>query len=104
MTDADLPALLSDQLEIALEDLARASGLSPDEIVELVEFGVFEPRGPAPGQWRFSAQHIVVARRARRLRADFDLNLPGVMLALTYLERIEALERELHHLRCQLLG
>jgi chaperone modulatory protein CbpM len=104
MTGSELQALFAEQVEIALEELARASGFSTAEIIELVELGLFEPIGAAPAQWRFSAHHVSIARRAARLRADFDLNLPGVMLAATYLARIEELERELHVLRCQLLG
>jgi chaperone modulatory protein CbpM len=102
-------ALLTEQLEIALEELAQASGLLPQEIVELVEYGVFQPvRGSAEAAamstWRFSARTITLGRRARRLKADFDLNVSGLALALTYLERIEELEAELERLRCQMLG
>lgn len=102
-------AFFTEQLEVALEELAQASGLQPQEIVELVEYGVFQPSGGmAPGTeavstWRFSARHIVLGRRASRLKADFDLNLSGLALALTYLERIEEMEAELERLRCQLL-
>lgn len=104
MAGSELQALIAEQVEIALEELVRASGFSEAEIVELVELGLFEPIGAAPAQWRFSARQLTIARRAGRLRADFDLNLSGVMLAATYLARIEELERELHALRCQLLG
>jgi chaperone modulatory protein CbpM len=104
MTGSELQALFAEQVEIALEELARASGFSSAEIVELVEMGLFEPSGTAPAEWRFTAHQVSIARRAARLRADFELNLPGVMIAATYLARIEELERELHALRCQLLG
>jgi chaperone modulatory protein CbpM len=102
-------ALLTEQLEVALEELAAASGLKPQEIVELVEYGVFEPVGGSAqaasiSAWRFSARTITLGRRARRLKSDFDLNLSGLALALTYLERIEELETELERLRCQMLG
>jgi chaperone modulatory protein CbpM len=102
--------LLTEHLDIALEELAEASGLLPQEIVELVEYGVFQPVGGSPdgakgvSAWRFSARYITLGRRARRLKADFDLNLSGLALALTYLERIEEMEAELARLRCQLLG
>jgi chaperone modulatory protein CbpM len=106
MRKADQPAtLLSEHAEIALEELARTSGLSVEEIVELVEYGVFEPSGGGQvSAWRFSARTITLGRRASRLKSDFDLNLTGIALALTYLERIEELEEEIRRLRCQLLG
>jgi chaperone modulatory protein CbpM len=102
-------ALLTEQLEVALEELVEASGLLPQEIVELVEYGVFQPVGGSAqaasiSAWRFSARTITLGQRARRLKSDFDLNLSGLALALTYLERIEELETELERLRCQMLG
>jgi len=101
--------LLTEPLEVALGELAEASGLLPQEIVELVEYGVFQPVGGSTqaasvSAWRFSARTITLGRRARRLKSDFDLNLSGLALALTYLERIEELETELERLRCQMLG
>ena len=99
-------ALLTEHLEVALEELAQASGLSPHEIVELVEYGVFEPvSGTSAGAsgWRFSARAIVMGRRASRLKADFDLSLSALSLVLTYLQRIEEMEAELARLRAQLL-
>jgi len=99
------PALLTEHVEVALEELARASGLEPQEIVELVEYGVFEPSSgsAARSTWRFSSSYIVLGRRARRLKVDFDLNVSGLALALTYLQRIDEMEAELASLRCQIL-
>jgi chaperone modulatory protein CbpM len=99
------PALLTEHVEVALEELARASGLEPQEIVDLVEYGVFEPSsgGAARSTWRFSSHYIVLGRRARRLKVDFDLDVSGLALALTYLQRIDEMEAELARLRCQIL-
>ena len=93
---------LDDRLSVALDELLAASGLAREEVAELVEFGAFEPAA-AGEQWLFSARAIVQARRAARLRDDFGLNPPGMALALAYLDRIEALERRLRELECQLL-
>jgi chaperone modulatory protein CbpM len=100
-------ALLTEHLEIALEELAQASGLSQHEIVELVEYGVFQPLGGAStglgsAAWRFSSRTIVLGRQASRLKSDFDLSLSALSLVLTYLQRIEEMEAELAHLRAQL--
>jgi chaperone modulatory protein CbpM len=101
-------ALLTEHLEVALEELAQASGLSQHEIVELVEYGVFQPvGGPFAGSgavsaWRFSSRTIVLGRRASRLKADFDLSVSALSLVLTYLLRIEEMEAELAQLRAQL--
>jgi chaperone modulatory protein CbpM len=95
--------LLEEHLLIALDELERASGLSIEQISELVEYGVFEPQGRLPQEWRFAARSIAVARRACRLRSDFELSTPGLALALTLLERIEGLEQDLNRLRAQAL-
>jgi chaperone modulatory protein CbpM len=99
-----LPVLLSEQLDVALEELAHATGLRAEEIVELVEYGVFEPAGGAPVEWRFSARCIALGRRASRLRSDFELDVPALALAAALLDRIDDLEAEVVRLRAQLLG
>ena len=93
---------LDDETYIELDELGQASGLAVEQIIELTEYGGFEPRRDA-GTWLYSARSIVTARRAARLQRDFELNATGVALALAYLERIEALEQRLRELECQLL-
>jgi chaperone modulatory protein CbpM len=95
--------LLEEHIQIALDELERASGLSIEVITELVEYGVFQPQGERPHEWRFAARCIAVGRTARRLRADFELSTPGVALALSLIERIEELEREVRALQAQAL-
>jgi chaperone modulatory protein CbpM len=107
MSEDVILQFLDEATDIAMDELIAASGLAHAELLELVELGVFEPRGAAAlaGQsgWRFSSRTIVLGRRAARLRDDFGLNAPGMALALAYLERIETLERRLRELECQLL-
>jgi chaperone modulatory protein CbpM len=86
---------------VALEELLAASGLVHEEVSELVPFGVFRCHGQVP-QWTFHSRTLILARRAARLRDDFGLNAPGMALALTDLERIEALEGRLRALESQL--
>jgi chaperone modulatory protein CbpM len=95
--------LLEEHIQIALDELERASGLSIEEITELVEYGVFQPQGGRPHEWRFAARCIAVGRRAHRLRSDFELSTSGLALTLSLLERIEELEREMRALQAQAL-
>ena len=95
--------LLEEHIQIALDELERASGLSIELITELVEYGVFQPVGSRPHEWRFAARCIAVGRTANRLRADFELSVPGLALTLSLLERIEELEREVRALQAQAL-
>lgn len=92
---------VEEAVPVTVEELARLSGLSAEEIAGLVEFGVFEPIGGVAVR-TYRATCLVQARSAHRLKQDFDLNLGGMVLALTYLERIEALERRLRELECRL--
>ena len=43
----------------------------------------------------FSLHYIVIAKRARKLRDDFELDRHGVVLALTLMRRIDELQAEL---------
>lgn len=103
MNDDEILQCLDEATEIALDELLAASGLIREELMELVEFGVIAPRGAHETLWRFTSRAVVLGRRAARLRNDFELNPAGMALALLYLERIDALERRLRELECQLL-
>ncbi|MDB5768196.1 MAG: merR regulatory family protein [Collimonas fungivorans] len=86
---------LNDADACTLEELAEYSGLSHAELAELVTLGAIEPdRGPAAA-YVFRSQTIVVARTARRLRDDFELDTQGLAVALNLLQRIQALEARL---------
>ena len=90
--------ILDEAEEITLADLSRACRVHAEWVMELVEEGVIEPRGPIkPGgpQWRFAATTVVRVEKARRLQNDLGVNLPGVALALQLLDRIDALESRL---------
>lgn len=102
MTPQEL--LLSEFTLVSVSEIAASSGLSPREIEELVELGVFEPRAHEAAHALFSARCIELARAARRLQLDFELPLAGVALALTYRERIRELEERLHRIECELPG
>ena len=102
MSDDAILQFLDETTEVALEELLSGSGLLREELVELVDLGVLQPRGASERLWRFSLRAVSLGRRAARLRDDFGLNAAGMALALTYLERIEELERRLHELECQL--
>ena len=95
---------LHEQHELLLEELCELSGLSERELRELVDYGVLAPIDPGAQHWTFSADRLIVARSARRLRKDFDLDPHGVALAVTLLERVHDLEAELRDLRAKLPG
>lgn len=94
--------------ELSLAEMEAWSGLTESELQQLVECDALSPVTtiePAAGRSisapRFSAQCLVLARAASRLRDDFDLDANGLAVALRLLDRIRELEAELHHARAQ---
>ena len=95
---------LHEHYEFSLEELCELSGLTEAELRELVDHGVLAPIEPGARAWTFRADRLVVARSARRLRKDLDLDAHGVALVVALLERVRDLEAELRDLRAKLPG
>ena len=93
---------LDEQQELSLPELAALSGLSEAELYELMDYGVLVPVEPGAAAPVFHADCIIIARTACRLRSDFELDAPGLALALTLLGRIHDLEAQLRELEAQL--
>ncbi len=82
-----------------LVHLAEVSGLNSAELQSLVDSGALAPLPAAADILEFASAAMLVARTARRLRDDFELNPTGLALAMRLLERIDTLQRELDRLR-----
>jgi chaperone modulatory protein CbpM len=83
----------------SLAHIAEVSGLTEHDILDLVEAGILEPTNSDSHNYFFRTDRIAVARMARRLRDDFELNANGLALALNLLQQIRDLEDELASLR-----
>ncbi|HJU71452.1 MAG TPA: chaperone modulator CbpM [Paucimonas sp.] len=83
------------------EYLAEASGLSIEEINDLIECGIIATVDKDAPPASVQLHHVTTAQTARRLRDDFQLDRHGVALALTLLRRIEALEADLKATQAQ---
>ena len=89
---------------VSFSELTKISGLSEEIIEELIEFGVFEPeQGESPDSWTFSSYAITIARKALKLKVDFDLLPSGIAVALTYQKKIRELEKRIKELECELM-
>ncbi len=88
-------AYLNETTVCSIEHLVEVSGLSPEEIADLVENGLMEPADAAASPPAFHLRHVVTVRQARRLRDDFELDRNGLALAMALLRRIESLEQAL---------
>jgi chaperone modulatory protein CbpM len=87
---------------VSISDLVDLSGLTEDEVRELVDVGALAPSNLQEVPWTFSADCVVTVRKASRLRDDLELDSHALVLALTLLEQIRILEAEVARLRAQL--
>ena len=85
--------------EVSVEGLAELSGLSEEELRELVNCGALVPTNPDAVEWTFGAHYLMIVQTAGRLRRDFDLDPPALALAVTLIRRVKDLEAELRQLR-----
>jgi hypothetical protein len=67
--------------------LARASGLSRTEVIQLLELG-----GVTVSEGAVRPALVRRLRRVRRMRRDLGLSLEAVVIILRLLDRIEVLE------------
>jgi chaperone modulatory protein CbpM len=85
---------------VAIADLAAHSGFTEEEVRELVDYGALAPVDAAHST--FTAECMVILRRAARLKDDFELDNQALVLALALLERIGDLESQLAEVRARL--
>jgi chaperone modulatory protein CbpM len=101
MTDGEV-LWLDEHRVVSLAELVEVSGLTESELLELVHTGAIPVRESRDAVYTFSARVVTVARTARRLRNDFELDTRGLGVALRLLERVSDLESEIARLRAEL--
>lgn len=69
--------------------------INNEEVINMVNHGLLDPRGQSLKSWCFTAKDIILVKRAKRLQQDFDLNLPGVTFILELLDEIQYLREQL---------
>ena len=95
---------LHEHYTFSLAQLSELSGLTEPELREMVEYGILSPLELEASHWLFGADRWVVARQAKRLSRNFDLDTPRLALVFTLMERIRGLEDELCALRAKFPG
>lgn len=81
------------------DQLVEVSGLTVAQLDDLITTGVIRPVDEHEQPHYFYLEYIYIAKTARRLRQDFELDDHGVALALTLLRRIDELQSELNMAR-----
>ena len=87
----------------SFDHLVETSGLTRSDLLDLVEAGIIEPSNQDPNDYLFPSSCIVIARTARRLRDDFELESRGLALALNLIRRADRLEAELADMRARFI-
>ena len=68
-------------------------------LIEMLEHGLFSNQSSRIEDLQINIKELNKIESAFRLHQDLDINLPGVVLALELLEKIEQLDNELSVLR-----
>ncbi len=90
--------ILEEDMELTLVQLCRTCQMSAEQILELIEYGVIDPRGREPAKWRFRGASIYRIRCAQRLERDLGVNPAGAALALELLDELTQLRTRLQRL------
>ncbi len=81
-------------MQLNIYEFCQSAELPQTVLMEIVEHGIVEPRGPTPEQWLFDASALSIVKRAFRLQAELQLEWAGVALALQLLAELEQLRAE----------
>ncbi len=76
MAEQDDAVWLHAGTQVTLVELSHASGLEPDVLRELVEYGALALATTEGAEWSFSAVCVVRVRTAARLKADLGSSRP----------------------------
>lgn len=80
---------------LSLQELCRFCDADEGWIVELVEHGILDPRGPDRHTWEFRGVSIANAKKARRLNRDLGINAAGVAMVIDLLRERDRIMRRL---------
>ncbi|HLF67207.1 MAG TPA: chaperone modulator CbpM [Gammaproteobacteria bacterium] len=89
--------LLDESIRYSLIDICQCCGISAEFVIEMVEYGIFEPEGRQPEQWQFKVDDLTAAKKAIRLKHDLNLDLAGLALAMDLLSEIDELHNKLQY-------
>ncbi len=80
---------------LSLRELCRFCHAEERWVVDLVSYGVLDPEGRSPNEWRFQGANIPRAKKAKRLQRDLGINIAGIAMVLDLLEERDALLRRI---------
>lgn len=81
-------------VQLTLEECCQLLELPAATLVEIVEYGIVQPSGHAPQDWRFDEPSLSRMQRARRLQRELELDWQAVAVTLDLLSELERLRAE----------
>jgi len=76
------------KVTLTITEFCLHTGVSEDELTEIVGLGVIEPRNPTDADWVFDDHALTIFHRAQQLHRELALDWPGIAVTLTLLEEI----------------
>src|ERR1041384_6724581 len=80
---------------IDIQEFCQICHITPELVLELVEYGVLIPKDMRHKTWYFDVQDLKRVRKLLRLQQDLEVNLAGAALALDLIQQIGELKAEL---------
>ncbi|GAA3891273.1 MULTISPECIES: chaperone modulator CbpM [Gibbsiella] len=90
------------QVTFTVSEFCLHTGVTEDELTEVVGLGVIEPCNNEADTWLFDEQALFYFNRARRLHRELAIDWPGIAVTLGLLDDIAQLRKENEQLRRQL--
>ncbi len=82
-----------------LKEICDRCMVTREFIIQLVDYGVVDPKGDEPDKWQFTSISYLKIRKATRLKHDLSINEAGIALALELIDEREKMKQEIEHLR-----
>ena len=80
--------------QLATDEFARTAGLTPDQVRELIDYGLLRPD-------QLDLRGALSLREARRQAKDFDFDLFTTGFLAGYLRRIDELQEQMQRLQAE---
>ncbi|MFT4060014.1 MAG: chaperone modulator CbpM [Legionella sp.] len=91
--------LIEDSKTISYTEVCDKYNIPEKLLEEMMEHGLFSNQSTDLKHLKFNQKELHRIESAFRLHRDLRINLPGVVLAIELLEKIERLDEELNILR-----
>lgn len=86
--------MVNTTITFTVTEFCLHTGVSEEELDEIVGLGVIEPNPGQDAAWCFDDRAITIVHRALRLRRELALDWPGIAVTLTLLDENARLKRE----------